>query len=241
MTAFCKDYCFMCGRYGFSIRKASKVYQRFEIVNQLDDLISSWNIAPGLFNPVITQNSPKKITRMRWGLVPHWAQDSQLAFKTINARCEDIEIKPTYKTSFKKYRCLVPASGFYEWDKEVKPSMPYWFSVQDEEIISFAGLYDLWADPRTGRILESYTIVTTTANTLVGKVHGRMPVILAKEDENIWLDLDSDILTLKNLFTPFQSQKMSGYRVGYGVNKSGFDSEELIVPIGNLPKQPSLF
>ena len=231
----------MCGRYGFSIRNASKVYQRFEIVNQLDDLTSSWNIAPGLFNPVITQNSPKKITRKFWGLVPSWTKDRSFSFNTINARCEDLEINPTYRTPFKNYRCLVPASGFYEWDKEVKPSTPYWFSVKDEDIISFAGLYDLWIDPKTGKNLESYTIVTTAANTLVGKVHGRMPVILAKADEGIWLNLNTDSATLRDLFTPFPAHNMNGHRVGYGVNKAGNDTIDLIKPIGKIPQQANLF
>jgi putative SOS response-associated peptidase YedK len=107
----------MCGAYGFSVNDAKEVYDRFEVVNQLADFKPRWNLRPGQMNPVITSASPNQISRMFWGLIPHWAQDKSYGYKTINARSETVAKPPTFKEPLRHKRCIVPATGFYEPDK----------------------------------------------------------------------------------------------------------------------------
>jgi putative SOS response-associated peptidase YedK len=141
----------MCGRYGFSIKKKDEVYNRFGVQNKLDLFESHYNIAPGTMNPVITRHSPNHISRMVWGLIPFWAKDDKFKFQTINARVEGIESKPVYRKPFRMQRCLVPATGFFEWDKKEMPSQPWYFRLKQEDLFAFAGLYDIWKDPKTGK------------------------------------------------------------------------------------------
>jgi putative SOS response-associated peptidase YedK len=180
----------MCGAYGFSVNDAKEVYDRFEVVNQLEDLKPRWNVRPGQMNPVITSHSPNRISRMFWGLIPHWAKDKSFAYKTINARAETVAELATYKQPFRHKRCIVPATGFYEPDKIhfAKPPYPWhYFQLKDQKVFGFAGLYDFWKDRETGKEMHTYTIITTQPNAVVGEWHDRMPVILQKEDEDTWL------------------------------------------------------
>jgi len=224
----------MCGRYGFSVKNAKEVYDRFEVVNTLDDLLPRYNIAPGQLNPVIVKHSPNSITRMFWGLIPFFAKDDSFKYKTINARSEGIESKPTYKKPFRYQRCLVPATNFYEWDKSQKPSLPYAFFVKDQPIFAFAGLYDIWKDPRSGDEIHSYTIITTEANEVVGKIHPRMPVILPKEEEEIWLNPDIiEPERLLPLLKPYPASHMKSYQISRAINNPSMDSEALLKPESN--------
>lgn len=220
----------MCGRYGFSVKNAKEVYERFEIENRLPELQSHYNIAPGTMQPVITRHSPNSIQRMFWGLIPHWAQDTNMSYKTINARAEGIENKPTYKKPFRFQRCLIPATGFYEWTK-TKPAVPYYFQLKDESLFAFAGLYDIWKDPKDGKEIYSYTIITTNPNDVVSPIHHRMPLILKREDEDFWLDPDViEPERLLPLLRPYPSDEMKVDRVSTAVNNPRLDSEELIKP-----------
>jgi putative SOS response-associated peptidase YedK len=222
----------MCGRYGFSVKDAKEIYNRFDIVNTLDDYSPRWNIAPGQMNPTITRHSPKQIKRMFWGLIPYWSKDDSFKFKTINAREEGIEDKPVYRKPFRTQRCLIPATGFFEWDKSKKPSQPYYFTVKDEPIIAFAGLYDIWTDNKTGEEIWSYSIITTQANDLVNKIHPRMPVILSKENEEAWIDPDIvEPERLHEYLKPFNPDKMTMVPVSTQVNIPTIDEENLIKPL----------
>jgi putative SOS response-associated peptidase YedK len=224
----------MCGRYGFSVKNAKDVYERFDTYNELSDFKPRWNIAPGDLNPVITRHSPNEISRMLWGLIPYWARDDSFKFKTINARVEGIESKATYRKPFRTRRCLVPATGFYEWDKPVKPSQPYYFKLKHEELFAFAGLYDIWRDPKTGKEVNSYTIITTQANGVVGKIHPRVPVILQKEDEEEWLNPDIvEPERLLLLLKQYPDKEMEAYPVSTAVNRPSIDTAELIKPLTN--------
>ena len=221
----------MCGRYGFSAKDAKEVYERFDVYNELADFKPRYNITPGQYNPIITRHSPNSISRMFWGLIPFWAKDDSFKFKTINARAEGIEDKPAYRKPFRMQRCLVPATGFYEWDKSQKPSQPYYFRLKDEEIFAFAGLYDIWKNPQDGKEIESYTIITTQANGVVGKIHTRMPVILKKTDEEDWLNPDIiEPERLLPLLIPFDNSEMESYMVSTKVNVPTRDDPELITP-----------
>jgi putative SOS response-associated peptidase YedK len=157
----------MCCRYGFSGKNATDIYERFDTSNELSGYQPRWNIAPGQQNPVITKHSPNQISRMVWGLIPFWAKDDKFKFQTINARVEGIKNKPVYRKPFRTQRCLVPATGFYEPDKihYSKPPFPWhYFQLQGGGLFAFAGLYDIWKDPKTGKEIKSYTIITTQAN-----------------------------------------------------------------------------
>src|SRR5712691_11575600 len=135
-------------------------------------------------NPVITSASPNRIARMFWGLIPHWAKDEKQTYKAINARAETVGKLPTFREPLRHKRCIVPATGFYEPDKINYAKAPFpwhYFQLKDQQIIGFAGLYDIWKDKQTGKEIYSYTIITTVPNETVGTYHDRMPVILEKE------------------------------------------------------------
>lgn len=221
----------MCGRYGLSIDDAKKVYERFDVENKVYEIKPRYNIAPAQMNPVITSNSPNHIRYMFWGLIPHWAQDKKFAYKTINARCEGIDTKPTYKKPFQLQRCLIPATGFYEWTK-TKPAVPYYFELKNQALFAFAGLYDTWKDPADGQELYSYTIITTRPNDVVARVHHRMPVILKKEDEDFWLNPDVvEPERLLPLLKPYPGEEMASHQVSTNVNKPFYDDSSLIEAI----------
>jgi len=184
----------MCGAYGFSVKNAKEMYDRFEVVNTLDDFRPRFNVWPGQMNLVVTSHSPNQISRMFWGLLPHFAKDERYKYKTINAKAETVAELPTFREPLRHKRCLVPATGFYEPDKIHfdKPPFPWhYFHLKNQPLFGFAGLYDIWTDKETGKEIYSYTIITTEPNEIVGKFHNRMPVILKKEDEAAWLNPDS--------------------------------------------------
>jgi putative SOS response-associated peptidase YedK len=222
----------MCGRYGFSVRDAKEVYERFDTYNELADLTARYNVAPGQMNPVITSHSPNEISRMFWGLIPHWARDDSFKYKTINARAETVAKLPTFREAFSYTRCIVPATGFFEPDKLNFKKAPFpwhYFQLKDQKIFGFAGIYDVWKDKETGKEIRSYTIITTTPNSLVGKIHDRMPVILNPEDEAMWLDPDIvEPERLLPLLKQYPAEKMEEWRVGEEARNPKNDYPELI-------------
>jgi len=225
----------MCGRYGFSVRDAKEVYERFATWNELADLTARYNIAPGQMNPVITSHSPNEISRMFWGLIPHWAKDDTQRFKTINARAATVAKLPAFREPLQHKRCLVPATGFYEPDKinYEKPPYPWhYFQLKDQTLFGFAGLYDIWENKETGKEIRSYTIITTTPNALVGQYHNRMPVIVARELEEEWLNPDIvEMERLLGMLQPYPAEQMEEWRVGDAARNVRNDYPELIKPI----------
>ncbi|MGA2105909.1 SOS response-associated peptidase [Methanoregula sp.] len=177
----------MCGRY--SLICIDDLCGRFRLLDPTLGFRSHFNIAPGSTNPVIVAHERAEAVMMQWGLVPHWAKDITATHKPINARAESLEEKPMFRDLLKSKRCLVPASGFFEWKKEAGHKVPFYIHVKDDPIFSFAGLYDIWQNP-AGTILQTYTIITTAANELVAPLHDRMPVILRQDDEIRWLSRD---------------------------------------------------
>jgi putative SOS response-associated peptidase YedK len=225
----------MCGAYGFSVKDAKEVYNRFDIENTLDDFKPRFNVRPGQMNPVVTSHSPNKISRMFWGLLPYFAKDEHYKYKTINAKAETVAELPTFRKPLRERRCLVPATGFYEPDKihYDKPPFPWhYFHLKDQPLFAFAGLYDIWKDKETGKEIYSYTIITTVPNEIVGKVHNRMPVILKKDDEETWLNLDIvEPEQLLPLLKPYPADKMEEWRVGDAARNPRNDNSELIKPV----------
>jgi len=200
----------------------------FEIENDDFELQPNYNASPGQILPVITMNSPKRIGLMRWGLIPFWAKDPKIGYRTINARSEEISQKPSFRGPLKNKRCLIPASGFFEWDKKGKEKIPYYFKLKDREIFAFAGLYDTWKDP-SGAEIYSYTILTTRANGVVGKIHDRMPVILKRAEEEIWADnSEYDPANLAPLTEPYPESEMIMYPVSKAVNSPTNNRPEIL-------------
>ncbi len=218
----------MCSRYtlicddGFS--------ERFGIAAPSAGCRSSFNIAPGRTMPVILRREGNQIVPMRWGLVPHWAKDEKAVQHQINARAETLPEKPMFRSLLKNYRCLVPASGFYEWKREGQRKVPYYLRIRKSRYCAFAGLYDIWRDPQ-GLDHATYTIITTGANELVAPIHERMPAILKEEDEGSWLS--GSLLTaadLHGMLTPYPASNMEAYPVEGRVNNPTVDEEILIRP-----------
>ena len=177
----------MCGRYRLSRRKQI-IAEHFEADPFDDDWIPRYNIAPSQPVPVIRVNANKReLSLMRWGMIPSWATDASIGFKTINARSETITTTASFSDPFRTQRCLIPADGFYEWARNGKTKQPYCFEVGDGELFVFAGLWDRWIDPQ-GIHIESCTIITTTPNSHLADIHNRMPVILPSGAYASWLN-----------------------------------------------------
>ena len=154
----------------------------------------------------------------RWGLVPSWAKDPAIGAKLINARAETLAEKPSFKRALESRRCLVPADGFYEWARKGSRKIPHRFTLKDGGLFAFAGLRETWREPGGG-LLESFTIVTTQANDLLKSVHDRMPVILRREDEPLWLDPKTGATAeVKGLLRPFPAEDMAAAEVSPLVN-----------------------
>lgn len=218
----------MCGAYAINVnKKKDEVYDNYG----MHKMKPRYNARPGQELPVLTNEGDLQV--MLWGFLPHWARDPQYKYKTINARAETVAQKPSYKDSLKYKRCLIPATGFYEPDKRHvnKPPFPwYYFELKERSIFAFAGLYDEWTDGK--QIIKSFTIITTEPNELVGHIHDRMPVILEKEDEEIWLNPDViEPEKVLPLLKPYPSEKMRSWRVSDKARDPKNDNPELIKPL----------
>jgi putative SOS response-associated peptidase YedK len=227
----------MCGAYGFSVKDAKQVYDRFSVVNTLEGLQPRWNVRPGQMNPVITAHSPNQISYMFWGLIPYFASDKNFTYKykTINAKAETVAQLRTYREPLRRRRCLIPATGFYEPDKINYAKSPFpwhYFQLKSHELFAFAGLYDVWTDPATKKELSSYTLITTEPNELVGQFHPRMSVILqGKEDEDTWVNPDIvEPEQLQPLLKPYPADLMEEWAVGDEARNPRNDYPELIQP-----------
>jgi len=215
----------MCGRY--TLDPTTKLYERFEIQNRLE-IKARFNIAPTQDVPVIVRNSPNRIEMMRWGLIPHWAKDESIGTKMINARAETITEKPSFKRLLPSKRCIVPASGYYEWQATEQGKQPYYIHAEDGEYLPFAGLYDSWKNPE-GVEIKSFTIITTEPTVNLRSIHNRMPVILEPKAEEVWLNPDvTDPGELTPLLHPYAVKALSFYPVSKAVNRAGVESPILI-------------
>lgn len=230
-----------CGAFGLS-KGLHNLESLYRIAQEIVDYKwePSYNIRPSSWNPVITKNSPRKIRIMRWGLVPSWwKQDpKKVQFSTINARCEDIETKPFFKGPIRNKRCIIPADFFFEWaisKDNPKEKVPFLFKMKDDSTFSFAGIYDIWKDIE-GKEFPGFSILTTEANSLVGKYHTRMPVIIEEKNLDEWMDNSHyNPIIIKQLSQPYSAKKMEAYRVGKEIGNSKNDGKELIKKLPDIP------
>ncbi len=218
----------MCGRYTLAV-SASRLSDRFAVEPPLD-LKPRYNIAPTQAVVAVREtNRRRELVALRWGLIPAWAKDASIGSRLINARSETILEKPSFRAAFQRRRCLIPASGFYEWQALPDGKQPFYFTPGDDTLMAFAGLWDQWRAP-DGSLVESCTILTTTANAVVAPIHDRMPVIVPPDFDAVWLDPTSDIRKLHELCLAPPPVMLRCYPVSKAVNQVSNDSEALIQP-----------
>jgi putative SOS response-associated peptidase YedK len=235
----------MCGRYTIT-SNLRVIQERFDLAKQeIDELIQSfapnYNVAPTHLVPAIIQDDrSRKLTLLRWGLIPSWAKDAKIGFSTINARSEDIASKPTFKRLIPHQRCLVIADGFYEFRADGKVKHPVRYILKDKNLFAFAGLFDRWKKS-SREIITSCTILTTEPNALVRKVHNRMPVMLTRENESRWLDPALDSYdALRPLLKPVPEKMMRAYDANPAVNSVRNNGPHLIEPFDYSDPQQTL-
>jgi len=220
----------MCGRYSFA-PDLKIVNEHYDITTGDGKPETNYNCAPTQLLPVVTNEAPATLSIFRWGLIPFWAKDASIGNKLINARAETITEKASFKHAFVRRRCLVPADAFYEWKKmdSGKLKIPYRIFLRDESVFSMAGLWDQWKSP-DGLVIRSFAILTTTPNELMAEIHDRMPVILAKEDEKLWLK-SADQAHLLELLKPFPAAKMDAYRISELINSPKNSTKMVAMPV----------
>ena len=221
----------MCGRYRRTTA-AEELATRYHIpIPPQRDLPISWNIAPtqevlGIrFNP---QSKQRSLDVLRWGLIPNWAKDPKIAYKTINARVETVDTAPSYRQAFKKRRCLIPGDGFYEWKKVLGEKIPYSISMKDDSPFVFAGLWEGWKDPANGEWLHTCTIITGEPNEFVREIHtqdARDPG--GKEYHDAWLSGEAG----KEILVPFPGDRMKAWPISARVNTPDNDGPEIVAPV----------
>ncbi|MCA0200645.1 MAG: SOS response-associated peptidase [Proteobacteria bacterium] len=229
----------MCGRYKL-VAPTGRVFDEFELVGTRLNLQPRYNMAPTQEAPVVRRMpSGRQISLIRWGLIPGWSAPQRpgvpVGTGQINARAETVAEKPTFRDAMKQRRCLVVADGFYEWRQDGREKRPMLFEKADGGLMAFAGLWERWEG------LESFAIICTNANTLVGTIHDRMPVILAKDHWDAWLDTDrNSVASVLPLLTSYPADTMTMRPVSPRLNKtSAEDDASLLTP--EPPVQGSLF
>lgn len=225
----------MCGRFAL-YADYEALLERFEIEEAALDRASyeeNYNVAPSQqIAAVINDGKRNRLGTLRWGLIPSWAKDEKIGYKMINARAETAAEKPSFRSAFKKKRCLIPANAFYEWKKGQDGKTPMLIHLEGDELFAFAGLWESWESPE-GEVVHSCTILTTQPNAVMADIHDRMPVILDKEAEKTWLDPNvQDPELLQKLIKPYEAEVLEAYEVSSAVNSPKNKGQELIRKIG---------
>lgn len=221
----------MCGRFTLAADPGT-----LKTLFDLDDvpaLPARYNIAPT--QPVAAvrydaDRDRRQFTFLTWGLIPFWAKEPKIGARMINARAETVAEKAAFRAAFRYRRCLIPTSGFYEWQKRGSHKQPYYITMQDQQPFAIAGLWERWQSP-DGSVIESCTLLTTTPNDLVQPLHNRMPVILAPADYALWLAPHSSARQLRDLLRPYPAAAMLAYPVSTRVNNPTYDAVDCIQPL----------
>jgi putative SOS response-associated peptidase YedK len=220
----------MCGRY--SLHTHPEVIALYFKLGLLPEITPRYNITPGT-NVLIIRQDPQKgriADLYRWGLIPSWAKDPAIGNKLANARAETVAEKPSFRSAFKRWRCLIPASGFYEWKAVAGRKQPYYIRPMGADLFAFAGLTERWMGP--DGLVHTCSIITTDANELMRGIHNRMPVILAPEDHAAWLDPANQATEkLKALLKPSPTNLMAAHPVSTRVNTPKNDAPALLEPV----------
>jgi putative SOS response-associated peptidase YedK len=222
----------MCGRFS-QTASPEVIAQQFDITAP-PLFTPRYNIAPS--QPIAAiRIDPDRATRtlvmLRWGLIPSWTKDPKIGNQCINAKAETVAEKPSFRSAFKKRRCLVVATGFYEWQVQGRTKQPIWIGLRSHRPFAFAGLWEHWT-PAEGEPLETCTIITTEPNDLMAPIHNRMPVILAPTAYDQWLDPNfQQAESLKALLRPYTSEELTAYPVSTLVNNPRHDVPQCLEPV----------
>jgi putative SOS response-associated peptidase YedK len=218
----------MCGRYALQSTPAELV-TRFGL-DECTDFGPRFNIPPGTDIPVIRQSPEGRrvLHLLRWGLVPHWSKDPAIGAKLNNARGESVAEKPSFRDAFRRRRCLIPASGFYEWKSEGKVKQPYYISLKSGEPMAMGGLWESWK-ASDGSILRTVCVVTTSPNSVMATIHDRMPVIIASDQWQTWLSGRSE--EVAGMVAPYREEELQAWPVSRRVSKTQDDEAGLIEPV----------
>ncbi len=219
----------MCGRYTLAT-PVERLAEAFGVWGDLPELSLGYNIAPTQeVAAVLVDSGERRLERLRWGLIPSWAKDPGVGARMINARSETVPEKPSFRSAFRKRRCLIPADGFYEWQKTNNGKQPFYTRMCNGAPFAFAGLWESWRENDEPEV-RTCTILTTEPNELLAPVHNRMPVILHPDSYDTWLTPDAGEDTLTELFEPYPSEAMETYPVSRLVNSPSNDDERCIEP-----------
>jgi putative SOS response-associated peptidase YedK len=221
----------MCGRFAFQIT-SEELAKYFDLASDVE-APARFNIAPSQPAPVVrlSREGQPKFSEIRWGLIPFWAKDKALGARMINARAETLAQKPAYRAPFRRRRCLVLASGFYEWQATASGKVPNYFSHDDGMPLGFAGLWDRWQDA-AGQTIDSCTVVTVPAEGVVKPIHHRMPLILETRQHRGWMDRDTATTKLEEWLQNVPAPPLQCWPVALKVNDPRNDGPELIEPSG---------
>lgn len=223
----------MCGRFT-QTAPWERVKKEFAVKEPAEENLFKprYNIAPTQLVPVVRDAASERIiSNLKWGLVPSWAKDAEIGNRMINARAETLTEKPSFREAYAKRRCLIPTSGFYEWQKTSSGAkQPFYFYLKEKDVFGFAGLWEEWLDKDSGELLETFTIITTEANAVLKPVHDRMPVIIKPDNYDEWLDPKiKDAERLEKLLKPYPAVEMDSHTVSRAVNSPTSDSPDLII------------
>ena len=231
----------MCGRFTLRV-SAEEVAAFFEMNGPVPELRPRYNVAPS--QPVAAVRAAgtgRQLAMLRWGLIPGWAKDPAIGSRLINARAETAREKPAFRDAFAARRCLIPADGFYEWQRRGEQRHPWFIGTKTDGIFAFAGLWDRWrvradarlggtlAGARSGDTIETCTILTTAANAVLAPIHERMPVMLPRDTFGPWLAGEAVSLV------PYPSEALSAHRVSALVNRPGNDDQRCAEPLADAP------
>ncbi|MHA2600516.1 MAG: SOS response-associated peptidase [Candidatus Thorarchaeota archaeon SMTZ1-83] len=220
----------VCGRFNFLSHKKA-VEERFGVKKFDFEIVPRYNIAPTQQIAAILADPEVQLVGMHWGFIPFWAKDKNIGNRMINARSETVAESKAFKHSFMKKRCLIPATGFYEWRKIGKVKKPMHIRLESRQPFAFAGIYNHWKSP-SGNTLMSCAILTTSPNELLEPIHNRMPVVLQRKDESMWLDPENeDVENLKRLLNPYASEHMEAYEISTYVNSTSNTGPMCTVPV----------
>lgn len=218
----------MCGRYTLA-SPTERLAEEFGVDASSIELAPNYNVAPTQkVAAVLEDGGQRRLEVLRWGLIPPWADDPGIGSRMINARSETAPGKPSFRRAFRERRCLIPADGFYEWQRTNGAKQPYYIHMEDGRPFAFAGLWESWSKGE-GEI-RTCTILTTGANALVGEVHDRMPVILAHDTYDVWLDPASERDELTGLLASYPEDEMEAYPVSRFVNSPSNNDPRCIEP-----------
>ncbi|MGB5426815.1 MAG: SOS response-associated peptidase [Gammaproteobacteria bacterium] len=220
----------MCGRFTLHSPQA-EILQAFDVASDNVELVPRYNITPSQDIPVVRAGDDgRELAMARWGLVPGWSKDARPKYSTINARVESVAEKPTYRAAFRHKRCLIPADGFYEWQKRGDRKIPHYIRMQDESVFAFAGLWEHWEGEQ--EVFDSCAIITLPASGIMTPIHTRMPAIIATADYDAWLDTDvTDKADIMPKLASTMSGQLQAYAVGSYVNSPKHTDARCIEPL----------